>query len=148
MARDIPPAPPKDLTPEQAEAYCQGSLPGLVGLTWISTKADHIESRLALRPELMAPNGYLHAASVIAAADTTAALACILNLPEGALNFTTIELKSNFTGTANSGHVSALASPVHLGRASQVWDSVVTHEESGKAIAHFRCTQMILYPQA
>jgi uncharacterized protein (TIGR00369 family) len=68
-------------------------------------------------------------------------------LPNGAVGFTTIELKSNFLGTTLDGNVDCIARPVHRGRTTQVWDAVVTHRETGKSIALFRCTQMILYPK-
>jgi uncharacterized protein (TIGR00369 family) len=82
---------------------------------------------------------------VIALADTCSGYGCIANLPAGAAGFTTVELKSNHLGTALDGTIVGIATPAHLGRTTQVWDAVVTHKESGKAIALFRCTQMILY---
>ena len=75
----------------------------------------------------MAPNGFLHAASVIALADTSCGYGCVAYLPQGANGFTTIELKSNFLGTAREGAIACRA-PVHLGRTTQVWDAVVTVE--------------------
>jgi uncharacterized protein (TIGR00369 family) len=103
--------------------------------------------RLPVRPELLAPNGFLHAASVIALADTAAGYGCVASLPEGATGFTTVELKSNFLGTALDGVISATATLVHGGRTTQVWDAVVTSEETGKRIALFRCTQLVLWPR-
>jgi uncharacterized protein (TIGR00369 family) len=99
-----------------------------------------------VRPELLAPNGYLHAASVIALADTMAGYGTLANLPQGAKTFTTIELKSNFLGTARDGVIACTATPAHLGRMTQVWDAIVT-DAAGRKIALFRCTQMILYDQ-
>jgi uncharacterized protein (TIGR00369 family) len=97
----------------------------------------------------MAPNRYLHAAAVIALADTCCGFGCTASLPEGAVNFTTIELKSNFLGTAKVGdEVSGTARLVHGGRSTQVWDAEVRNDTSGKTMALFRCTQMILYPPA
>jgi len=93
----------------------------------------------------MAPNGYLHAGTIVTLADTCAGYGCILNLPPGATGFTTIELKSNHLGTAKEGTIVASAKPAHLGKTTQVWDTIVTHRDSGKTIALFRCTQMILY---
>ena len=77
-------------------------------------------------------------------ADTACGYATVRNLPADADGFTTIELKSNFLGTARSGDIVCTARPLHKGRNTQVWDAEVRAEESGKAIAHFRCTQMIL----
>src|ERR687886_2028817 len=125
-----------------------GTLPGLVGLTILDAEEGRISSRLDLREELMAPNGYLHAATVVALADTSCGDGTFVNLPEGAESFTTIELKSNFVGTKRGGAIACTAELVHGGRTTQVWDAKVSDEESGKPIALFRCTQMILYPRS
>ena len=96
----------------------------------------------------MAPNGFLHAASVIALADTSCGYGAATSLPAGATGFTTIELKSNFMGTATAGDVlTCRASLIHGGRTTQVWDAEVA-DEGGRTLALFRCTQMVLYPKA
>ena len=124
-----------------------GTLPGLIGLTILEAEEGEISSRLDLREVLMAPNGYLHAATVVAIADTSCGYGTFVNLPEGAQSFTTIELKCNFVGTKRGGAIGCEAKLVHGGRTTQVWDATVSDEESSKPIALFRCTQMILYPR-
>jgi 1,4-dihydroxy-2-naphthoyl-CoA hydrolase len=133
------------LTREHFNGLSVGHLPGTLGVEIVTLGAEGVESRMAVRREVMAPNGYLHAASVIALADTSCGYGCLANLPEGARGFTTMELKSNFLGTARDGAIACRASPVHLGRTTQVWDAVVTHEATGARIALFRCTQMVLW---
>ena len=134
-------------TIDQLNARGEGFLPGMFGIEFLSTEPGRLTSRLAVRPELLAPNGYLHAATVIALADTTCGYGTLNNLPKGGENFTTIELKSNFLGTAREGVISCIATRVHSGRTTQVWDAIVTDDLSGKTIALFRCTQLILYPR-
>ena len=124
-----------------------GHLPGLVGVQILSVTPGGLDSRLEIRRELLAPNGFLHAASVVALADTSCGYACVANLPQGASGFTTIEIKSNFLGTALEGAIFCRATPAHLGRTTQVWDAVVTIEGTEKRIALFRCTQMVLWPR-
>jgi len=136
-----------EMTAEMFNGRSAGHLPGLVGLQILSVTAAGLESRLAVRQELLAPNGYLHAASVIALADTSCGYACVANLPQGASGFTTIELKTNFLGTTLEGAICCRATPAHLGRTTQVWDAVVTVEGTEKKIALFRCTQMVLWPK-
>jgi len=133
-------------TIDQLNARGQGYLPGLMGIEFLSIEPGRLTSRLVIRPELLAPNGYLHAATVIALADTTCGYGTFTDLPDGAQNFTTIELKSNFLGTAREGSIACVATKVHSGQTTQVWDAQVTDETSGKTIALFRCTQLILYP--
>jgi 1,4-dihydroxy-2-naphthoyl-CoA hydrolase len=124
-----------------------GTLPGLIGIEIIEAGEGRLTSRLDLRDELMAPNGYLHAATIVALADTSCGYGTFVNLPEGAEGFTTIELKSNFLGTKREGTIKCESTLVHGGRATQVWDATITDEESVKRLALFRCTQMILYPR-
>ncbi len=126
----------------------EGRLPGLVGFTVVALEHGMLVAEMAIRPELLAPNGYLHAASVIALADTACGYGCLAHLPDGAHNFTTVELKSNFLGTARDGTLACVARPAHLGRTTQVWDATVTRKADGAAIALFRCTQVVLYPRA
>jgi uncharacterized protein (TIGR00369 family) len=136
------------MTPEHFKTFGAGYLPGLMGVEILTVTAAGVESRMAVRRELMAPNGFLHAASVIALADTSCGYGCVALLPEGAKGFTTIELKSNFLGTAREGAIYCRATPVHLGRTTHVWDAVVTNEATDAKIALFRCTQMVLWPKA
>jgi uncharacterized protein (TIGR00369 family) len=118
-----------------------------MGVEIVTVGRDAVQSRMAVRREVMAPNGFLHAASVIALADTSCGYGCLTNLPKGATGFTTVELKTNFLGTAREGAIACRATPVHLGRSTQVWDALITDEASGQKIALFRCTQMVLWPK-
>lgn len=124
-----------------------GYFPGLVGLNVTATGKGWVEAELEIRQELMAPNGYLHAGSVVTLADTACGYGCVISLPEGASGFTTIELKSNFLGTAREGVIDCRAEAVHLGRTTQLWDAIIKHRDTGKRIALFRCTQMVLWPK-
>ena len=131
--------------PEELNKRGTETLPGLIGVEILEAEKGRLTSRLELREELLAPNGYLHAATIIALADTSCGYGCFVNLPDEAEGFTTVELKSNFLGTKREGIIECEATLVHGGRATQVWDATVTYNESGKKLALFRCTQMVLY---
>ncbi|MGY2078661.1 PaaI family thioesterase [Modestobacter sp. SYSU DS0657] len=124
-----------------------GTLPGLLGIVIDDHEPGRLAAHLAVRPDLLAPNGFLHAASVVALADTACGLATRALLPEGASGFTTIELKSNHLGTAREGRIEVVATNAHAGRTTQVWDAVVTAPATGRTIALFRCTQSVLWPR-
>ena len=124
----------------------KGSLPEFLGIEINLVDADGVRGQLAIKPHHLAPNGFLHAATVVALADTCCGYGCIAQLPVGAKGFTTVELKSNHLGTATTGTIDCVATPVHLGRTTQVWDATV-HTPDGKLMALFRCTQMILWPR-
>jgi uncharacterized protein (TIGR00369 family) len=119
-------------------------LTGLLGIEITRVSDDEIRARMAVREELLAWNGFMHGGSVVALADTACGYGTVNSLPEGAVGFTTLELKSNFLGTARDGYVECVATPVHRGRTTQVWDAAVSVEGGEKTIAQFRCTQLIL----
>ena len=121
-----------------------GHLPDHLRLDWIEVRRGFAHGRFLIMQQHLAPNGYLHAASVVALADTACGYGCIMSLPEEASGFTTAELKTNFIGTALQGIVSCQARLVHGGRTTQVWDAEVKSDTSGKTIALFRCTQFLL----
>jgi len=122
-------------------------LPGYLGIRITHLAAGELHAELAIRPEVMAVHGYLHAGTVVSLADTAAGFGCVANLPDGAESFTTIELKSNHVGTARSGTIACVARLVHGGRTTQVWDATVTHVETGKPVAYYRATQLVMYPR-
>jgi 1,4-dihydroxy-2-naphthoyl-CoA hydrolase len=122
-------------------------LPGHMGLELIEIGEGTAQMVCKVQPFHFAPNGYLHAGAIITLADTAAGYGCVGNFPEGASGFTTIELKSNFTGTLMKGTMVADAEMIHGGRNTQVWDVVVSEQGTGRKLAYFRATQMILYPR-
>jgi uncharacterized protein (TIGR00369 family) len=135
------------LTLEQWNARAAENLPGLLGVTFDKVEPAEVVAKVAVRKALMAPNGYLHAGTVVTLADTCCGYGTFASLPEGAQGFTTIELKSNFFGSARDGTLVCVAKPLHQGRTTQVWDATVTAEGASKPIAQFRCTQMVLWPK-
>ena len=125
-----------------------GTLTDLLGIEWLEVGPGFARGRFDVRKQHLAPIGYLHAASIVALADTACGFGCLMSLPNGASGFTTVELKANFIGTAREGGVSCQARLVHGGRTTQVWDAEVKSETTDKAIALFRCTQFLLYGEA
>lgn len=132
-------------TPERFNSIGASKLPGHLGIIITQVSATRVSGELTIVESVMAPNGYLHAGTVVTLADTLCGYGCIANLPADASGFTTIELKSNHLGTTLDGTIVAVATPLHRGKTTQVWDAIVTHKESGRTLAAFRCTQMILY---
>lgn len=132
-------------TADEFNAIGVGHLPGHLGIVITAVEGREIRAELPVVPMLMAPNGFLHAGSVLSLADTAAGYGCVAHLPEGAKGFTTLETKSNHLGTAREGTIACVARATHLGKSTQVWDVEVFDRAGGKIIALFRCTQMILY---
>lgn len=135
------------MTAERFNAMSARKLPGYLGIVINQVTESQVIGELPIAESVMAPNGFLHAGTVVALADTVAGCGCLAHLPAQAVGFTTIELKSNHLATTQDGTIVGVATPVHLGKTTQVWDASVTHKESGRTLAVFRCTQLILYPR-
>ena len=127
------------------EEHGEPRLPGLLGIEVVTIEPGQCTLRLDIGMKHLASNGYLHAASVIALADTAAGYGCVASLPEGAVGFTTVEIKSNHTANVTSGGLIATATMQHGGRTIQVWDAVVRSQEEDRQVCLFRNTQLILY---
>ena len=147
MTTDARPFQDRTITAEAFNQRGQGCLPGHLGIQVEALSAQEAHLSLPVGPHLMAPNGFLHAGALVTLADTACGYGCVANLPPQAQGFTTVELKSNHLGTTLDGHLDCRARPAHVGRTTQVWDATVTHRESGRTLALFRCTQMVLYPK-
>ena len=125
-----------------------GRLPGLFGLQVLALSEGELRMQIADPPRAARAQRLSARRDRDRVADTACGYACLAHLPEGAENFTTVELKTNFLGTVTEGTIEAVARGVHLGRTTQVWDATVqTAVATGKTIALFRCTQMILWPK-
>ena len=124
-------------------AAAEEHLPRHLGID-VSTRDGAAEGSLQIRAHHLAPNGYLHAGTVATLADTVCGFGCMASLPDGATGFTTVELKVNYLATALEGELRCHGELVHGGRTTQVWDATV-EDESGKRLALFRCTQLLLY---
>ena len=125
-------------------AFARTRHPGLVGVELLACETDRVTGRLPVTPALVAGTGFLWAPVIVTLADWLCACGMGPSLPPDA-SFTTIELKANFLGTVRAGGaIRGQAVPVHLGGRTQVWDVTVTDESSGKTIALFRCTQLVL----
>jgi uncharacterized protein (TIGR00369 family) len=121
-----------------------GTFPALLGIQYLEVRHGYVVSRMVVRSELLAPtNGLLHGGALVTIADSACGVGAAVSLPEGARGHATVEVKANFLGPIREGSVLCEAHLVHGGRSTQVWDAAVKHEDSGKALAVFRCTQLV-----
>jgi uncharacterized protein (TIGR00369 family) len=119
-------------------------LAGFMGMEVVDFEDGRLTLHLPVSPRLLNPMGVVHGGAIISLADTACGYATLVSLPDDATAFTTIELKSNFLGAVKDGTLTCVATPVHRGRTTMVWDADVTHLESGRRIALFRCTNLVL----
>ena len=142
------PATSNNTSRERLNEASLGKLPGHLGLEIVECEPGRVVGQFAVRPDLVAHTGFLLAGAVLSVADILCAYGVSTAWPEGATGFTTAEVKCNFVGTLREGEVRCVATLLHGGRTTQVWDARVEDAASGKLMAAFRCTQVMLYPRA
>jgi 1,4-dihydroxy-2-naphthoyl-CoA hydrolase len=133
-----------DVTAAKLHERQADCLPGRFGLVVTRIEEGRLDAELIVQSWMLAPNGYLHAASLILLADTSAGYASFAHLPDGAKNFTTVELKSNFLATTRDGTIACQCRAEHLGRTTQVWSATVFGPDERRLLL-FRCTQLVLW---
>ena len=120
----------------------------LLGIEFREAGRERVIAEMTVRDELCTAGERVHGGALMALADTAAAMGTAISLPEGATGTTTIESKTNFVGGAPLGcKLVAIATPVHRGRQTQVWQTRI-ETDAGRLIAVVSQTQMILYPRA
>lgn len=116
----------------------------LMGVAFSSASKDEVVATLTVRPDLCTAGSIVHGGALMAFADTVGAGATFINLPAGAKGTTTIESKTNFLAAGPVGQtLTAVATPVHRGARTQVWQTRITRED-GKPVALVTQTQMVL----
>ena len=137
------------LTPEYFNKDGAGCLPDYLGMVVTEIGAGEVKAEIVITAHHLAGlTGFLHVGSIITLADTACGVGCFAHLPEGAGSFTTVELKSNFLAAVREGTLECIAHAAHIGKSTQVWDATVIHKESGRKLALFRCTHLIMYPKS
>ena len=124
-----------------------GKLPGYLGLVVDVVEPGRVAGGFSVRDDMVAHTGYLLAGVVLSVADILCAYGVSTVWPDGATGFTTAEVKCNFVGSVRAGAVRCEARLLHGGRTTQVWDASVSDAATGKLLAAFRCTQIMLYRQ-
>ena len=133
-------------TLEEFNQYGKGFLFDYLGMGFTKVEEDEVIAHIPLQQHHSGWHGTLQAGTLFALADSYAGYGCVKSLPQGASGFTTIETKNNFLAMTNAGVIRCVATPVHKGRTTQVWDAVVSSTDEAKELCYYRCTQLILWP--
>ena len=134
-------------TLEEFNQYGKGFLFDYLGMAFTKVEEDEVIAHIPLQQHHSGWHGTLHEGTLFALADSCAGYGCVKSLPQGASGFTTIETKNNFLAMTNAGVIRCVATPVHKGRTTQVWDAVVSSPDEAKELCYYRCTQLILWPR-
>jgi 1,4-dihydroxy-2-naphthoyl-CoA hydrolase len=129
-----------DLTAQVAAA---APFTNRLDMEFVSASPHEVRARLAWDDSLCTAGGALHGGALMGLADNVGGFCAFLNLPDGANGTATIESKTNFFAAVRSGHVHAVARPLHTGRRTIVVDTEL-YDDDGKLVARVTQTQAVL----
>ncbi len=133
------------IDPASITARWKGTLGETLGIRIVEAAPEKVVAELDLRPALTTVGGTVHGGTLMAFADTIGATAAVLNLPPGA-GTTTLESKTNFFAGCREGTIRAIATPLHRGKRTSVWETKVTGPD-GRMLSLTIQTQMVLEPR-
>jgi len=113
-----------------------------VGIELVETASDRVVGRITVGPQHSNGRDRVHGGAIMSLADTLGAIGTVLNLPAGAVT-STIESKTNFLSAGRGPHLIGESTPLHIGRNTMVWQTVVS-DADGRRVAVVTQTQLVL----
>lgn len=131
------------LTPEQqaqAAQMLEGTLPDVLGIEWVEMTPARMVARMPVERRVHQPFGLLHGGASVVLAETLASMGAWMNLRDPASQTAVgLEINANHIRAVQSGTVTGVATPLHVGRSTQVWDIRISDEQD-RLVCVSRCT--------
>ena len=118
--------------------YTGGTLMDALGIVLEDMSPGRVTATMPVDDRTRQPFGLLHGGASVALAETVASIGAALNAGEGR-TVVGMEINANHIRSKREGTVRAVATPVHIGRRSSVWEVRITDEE-GRLVCISRCT--------
>lgn len=118
------------------------TLMSTLGIQVTEATPDRVVAQMEVTPRHHQPFGFLHGGASVALAETVASIGAYLAAPEGHTSFG-LEINANHLRSVRSGKVTAIATPLHKGRTTHVWNIEIRDEQS-RLVCVSRCTLAIV----
>ena len=124
-------------------AQQQETLLSTLGIEIVEATKERVVATMPVGPRVHQPFGLLHGGASVALAETAASTAAWMNVDQAREIVVGIEINANHLRGKQAGTVTATATPLHVGRRTQVWDVRIVDEE-GRAVCASRCTLAVM----
>lgn len=131
-----------DITLDQVNEFVKGTLVENLGIVFTKAVAGHVEATMPVDHRTIQPAGILHGGATIALAETVSGLGSTLLIDRSKYDSRGVQLSTNHISSARDGHVLAIATLVHKGKSTHVWNVDVFQGE--RLISSIRVTNMII----
>jgi uncharacterized protein (TIGR00369 family) len=120
----------------------RNGLGATLGIKMQEMTPERVVATMPVTPQHHQPFGFLHGGASVALAETVASIGGFLNCPPGKAAFG-LEINANHLRPVRSGTLTAIGTPLHLGRTTHVWD-VKIYDEQERLICVGRCTVAVV----
>jgi 1,4-dihydroxy-2-naphthoyl-CoA hydrolase len=134
---------PDDVQLEVLNQMSEGTLVSHLGIEFTAIGDDSIEATMPVDKRTIQPMGLLHGGASVALAETLGSIAASLTLDLTKQYPVGLEINTNHLKSMRSGKVTGKASPIHIGKSTQVWGIEIRNDEN-KKVAISRITMAIL----
>src|SRR5512139_2240468 len=124
---------------EELNTIAKGNLVSHVGIEFIEIGADYLKARMPVDQRTKQPFGILHGGASVVLAETIGSYAANMVVDYPKEIFVGQEINANHIRPVSSGYVTATASPLHMGKNSQVWE-IKIYDEQEKLVCASRIT--------
>jgi uncharacterized protein (TIGR00369 family) len=114
-----------------------------LGIEIVEASKERVVATMPVGPKVHQPFGLLHGGASVALAETVASTAGWMNIDSSKETVVGLEINANHLRGKRDGVVTAVATPIHVGRRTQVWEIRIS-DEYGKAVCISRCTLAVV----
>ena len=121
----------------------QETLLSTLGIEIVEATKEKVVGRMPIGPRVHQPFGLLHGGASIALAETVASTAGWMQIDQEKERIVGLEINANHLRAKRDGMLTAVATAVHVGRRTHVWNVHIA-DEDGKAVCVSRCTLAVV----
>jgi len=133
----------KDLKVEQFGKLSEGTMDKFLGIEWTELGENFLKAKMPVDHRTIQPYGFLHGGASCALAETIGGFASAMVIDHSEFYCVGMEINANHVRSATKGYVTAIATPLHLGATTHVWDIKICDEKE-KLICVSRLTVAII----
>jgi 1,4-dihydroxy-2-naphthoyl-CoA hydrolase len=121
----------------------EGSVWDILDIKLVSAEKDKVVATMPIGPNHRQQVGYLHGGISVVLAESVASLGTVLNIDASKQMAFGLEINANHLRPKKEGRLTAVATPMHRGRTTHIWDIRIS-DENGKLICVSRCTVAVV----
>ncbi|MCC6598408.1 MAG: hotdog fold thioesterase [Alphaproteobacteria bacterium] len=134
----------KDYKLDYLEGLRNANMGVHIGLSLCDLGPDFIKGRMPVDKRTTQPFGILHGGASCVLSETLGSVAAWMTIDPDKYRAVGLEINCNHIRAVTEGHVIGVCSPLHVGRRTQVWQTDITEEATGKRVAISRLTVAII----